>query len=178
MAIRSKYNVTVTVRDESVVEDGSELHALVGRLLNGKESFLVWADVVSREQAREVLSCWASRILQALPTIVADLPGSVNEGKFDDIQAQMYLDIGDLCLDYNCLTYSAARACLEVALKDLALPISRDIDVREPASPKVRRSMALGLLIAKLSCRLKYAKSYADLDHSHELEVANKLKNL
>jgi len=177
MAIRSKWpSVTVTAVREP--EDGSELHALVGRLLRGKESFLVWADVVSREQAREVLSRWASRILQALPTIIADLPGSVNEGKYDDIQAQMYLDLADLCLDYNCLTYSAARSCLEVALEDLGKPASRGIDVREPASSKVRRAMALGILIAKLSCRLKYAKCYVDLDRDHELEVANKLKSL
>ena len=147
----------------------SETKEIVDKLISGPESFMVWMTVVGHERAKELASRTFSRILQALPSLA---PEEISAEKWLDVQAQIFLTIGDLCLKHNILTVSATRACLTVALADLA-SYQRAI-----CDADTRYAMALGILISKLACRLKFTKSYKALDEKAELETAKRLKNL
>lgn len=161
----------------------SELLEVTTKLLDGKEAFLIWADIISREQAKEKLSRWASRILGALNSILSNSYCKIVDVKTkeqrDDIRAKILLDLGDLCLEHNLLSISATKSCLIVACRDIGDYLGTDLEAhKELVSSNVRCSMALGILIAKLSCRLKYSKQYEDHDSIFEESVAKKLKTL
>lgn len=147
----------------------SETKEIVDKLISGPESFMVWMTVVGHERAKELASRTFSKILQALPSLA---PKETSTEKWLDIQAQIFLTVGDLCLKHNILTVSATRACLTVALSDLA-GYQRTI-----CDAEIRYTMALGILISKLSCRLKFTKAYKAVDEKAELESAKKLKKL
>ena len=61
---------------------------------------------------------------------------------------------------------------MTVALADLA---GRQ---RAICDAEIRYTMALGILISKLACRLKFTKAYKAVDEKAELESTKKLKNL
>lgn len=147
----------------------SETKEIVDKLISGPESFMVWMTIVGRERAKELASKTFSKILQALPSLA---PKETSTEKWLDIQAQIFLTIGDLCLKHNILTVSATRACLTVALADLAG------HQRAICDAEIRYTMALGILISKLACRLKFTKAYKAVDEKSELESAKKLKKL
>ncbi len=147
----------------------SETKEIVDKLISGPESFMVWMTVVGHERAKELASKTFSKILQALPNLA---PKETSAEKWLDIQAQIFLTIGDLCLKHNILTVSATRACLTVALADLAG------HQRSICDAEIRYTMALGILISKLACRLKFTKAYKAVDEKSELESAKKLKKL
>ena len=147
----------------------SETKEIVDKLISGPESFMVWMTVVGHERAKELASKTFSKILQALPSLA---PKETSAEKWLDIQAQIFLTIGDLCLKHNILTVSATRACLTVALADLAG------HQRAICDAEIRYTMALGILISKLACRLKFTKAYKAVDEKSELESAKKLKKL
>lgn len=147
----------------------SDLREMVDKLLSGPEAFIVWMDVVGHEIAKERASKTFPLILQALPNLA---PKKTSNEKWLDIQGQIFLTIGDLCLKYNILTVSAAKACLDVALIDLPRWNQTSCDA------DVRYKMALGMMISKLACRLKFTKSYKAINEKAELEFANSLKNL
>ena len=147
----------------------SETKEIVDKLISGPESFMVWMTVVGHERAKELASKTFSKILQALPSLA---PKETSAETWLDIQAQIFLTIGELCLKHNILTVSATRACLTVALADLA---GRQ---RAISDAEIRYAMALGILISKLACRLKFTKAYKAVDEKSELETAKKLKKL
>ena len=147
----------------------SETQEIVDKLISGPEAFMVWMTVVGYERAKELASKTFSRILQALPSLA---PKEMSTEKWLDIQSQIFLMIGDLCLKHNILTVSAAKACLTVALMDLPG------NYRPSCDAAIRYTMALGVMISKLACRLKFTKSYKALDEKAELETSKKLKNL
>lgn len=147
----------------------SEAKEIVDKLISGPEAFMVWMTVVGHERAKELASKTFSKILQALPSLA---PKETSTEKWLDIQAQIFLTIGDLCLKHNILTVSATRACLTVALMDLPGKYRPSCDA------DVRYTMALGIMISKLACRLKFTKSYKALDEKAELETSKRLKNL
>lgn len=160
----------------------SEMKDLADRLLSGPEAFLVWADIVSVDKAREILSKHAPYILQAIPSIVE----SINQDQYNDVRARLLLTLGKLCLDYNMMTHSCTKACLNIALRDFGKIVANSLsDTRpkmknrpSPMSSAVRLSVAFGILVAKLSTRLKYSKEYADIDPDAELAEAEKLKKM
>lgn len=147
----------------------SETKEIVDKLVSGPEAFMVWMTVVGHERAKELASKTFSRILQALPGLA---PKETSAEKWLDIQGQIFLTIGDLCLKHNILTVSAAKACLDVALMDLPRWYRLNCDAA------TRYVMALGVMTSKLACRLKFTKSYKAIDEKAELKSANKLKNL
>lgn len=147
----------------------SEVKEIVDKLISGPETFMVWMTVVGHEKAKELASETFSKILQALPSLA---PESTSSEKWLDIQAQIFLTIGDLCLKHNILTVSATRACLNVALADLAG------HQRSICDAEIRFNMALGIMISKLACRLKFTKAYKAVDEKSELESTKKLKKL
>ena len=149
----------------------SETKEIVDKLVSGPEAFMVWMTVVWHERAKELASKTFSKILQALPSLA---PKETSSEKWLDIQGQIFLTIGDLCLKHNILTVSAAKACLDVALMDLPrwYRVSYDCDAA------IRYMMALGVMTSKLACRLKFTKSYKAIDEKAELKSASKLKNL
>lgn len=158
------------------------LQLLVDKLVAGKETFLLWAQLVGFEETKKALSFYGSEILQTLHSLAVqnvNLNGGNlldRQAKFLavlDWQAKFLADFGDLCLNYNLLTHNGARACLGVCLLDLTRNAGSMIQISDPA---IRYSQALGLLIAKIAARLKYSKDYKDLDTNAELEVAKKLK--
>lgn len=153
----------------------STVKDLCDKLLdNGIEPFLVWSDVVGHEEARRIFSEFASRILQGLPSIK---PDSLKSSEWLDVQAMIFRKFGDLCLSYNFMTHSAARSCLEIALLDLSHNQVKSCMKRDdPAC--IRYDEALGILIAKLSCRLKFSSHYTYLDEKQEDELIKKLKKL
>lgn len=148
----------------------SELQEMVDKLLSGLEAFIVWMDVVGHEIAKERASKTFPLILQALPNLA---PKKTSNEKWLDIQGQIFLTIGDLCLKYNILTVSAAKACLDIALLDLPR-----WNNQSSYDASVRYKMALGMMISKLACRLKFTKSYKAINEKAELEFADALKNL
>lgn len=152
-----------------VTQRTSEVKEIVDKLISGPETFMVWMTVVGHDKAKELASETFSKILQALPSLA---PKETSTEKWLDIQAQIFLTIGDLCLKHNILTVSATRACLTVALADLA---GRQ---RAICDAEIRYTMALGILISKLACRLKFTKAYKAVDEKAELESTKKLKNL
>ena len=147
----------------------SETKEIVDKLISGPESFMVWMTVVGHERAKELASKTFSKILQALPSLA---PKETSAETWLDIQAQIFLTIGELCLKHNILTVSATRACLIVALADLA---GRQ---RAISDAEIRYAMVLGILISKLACRLKFTKAYKAVNEKSELETAKKLKKL
>lgn len=147
----------------------SETREIVDKLISGPETFMVWMTVVGHERAKELASKTFSRILQALPSLA---PKDTGAEKWLDIQGQIFLTIGDLCLKHNILTVSAAKACLTVALMDLPG------NYRPSCDADIRYTMALGVMTSKLACRLKFTKSYKAIDEKAELKSASKLKNL
>ena len=147
----------------------SEIKEIVDKLISGPEAFMVWMTVVGHERAKELASKTFSRILQALPGLA---PKETKVEKWLDVQGQIFLLIGDLCLKHNILTVSAAKACLSVALMDLSG------NYRPSCDADIRYTMALGVMISKLACRLKFTKSYKALDEKAELETAKRLKKL
>jgi len=147
----------------------SETKEIVDKLISGPETFMVWMTVVGYDKAKELASETFSKILQALPSLA---PESTSGEKWLDIQAQIFLTIGDLCLKHNILTVSATRACLTVALSDIAG------HYRSICDAEIRFNMALGIMISKLACRLKFTKAYKAVDEKSELETAKKLKKL
>jgi hypothetical protein len=147
----------------------SETREIVDKLISGPEAFMVWMTVVGHERAKELASKTFSRILQALPNLA---PKNTSIEKWLDIQGQIFLTIGDLCLKHNILTVSATKACLSVALMDLPGKYRPSCDA------DTRYTMSLGIMISKLACRLKFTKSYKALDEKAELEISKKLKNL
>ena len=147
----------------------SEVKEIVDKLISGPETFMVWMTVVGHDKAKELASETFSKILQALPSLA---PDSTTSEKWLDIQAQIFLTIGDLCLQHNILTVSATRACLNVALSDIAG------HYRSIGDSEIRFNMALGIMISKLSCRLKFTKAYQPLDEKAESEFSKKLKKL
>ena len=157
-----------TSNQRSVVKD------LCDKLLDtGVEPFLVWADVVGHNEARRIFSEFASRILQGLPNL---RPDTLKMGEWLDIQAMIFRKFGDLCLVHNFMTHSAARSCLEIALLDLShKPTLADVELQ---SAWIRYYEALGVMISKLACRLKFRKSYNYLAKAGEMALAKKLKNL
>ena len=146
-----------------------ETQEIVDKLISGPEAFIVWMTVVGHERAKELASKTFSRILQALPSLA---PKETSTEKWLDIQGQIFLTIGDLCLKYNLLTVSAAKACLSVALMDLPG------NYRPSCDADIRYTMALGVMISKLACRLKFTKSYKALNEKVELEASKRLKKL
>lgn len=159
----------------SISNQRSVVKDLCDKLLdNGIEPFLVWADVVGHDEARKIFSEFASRILQGLPSL---RPDSLKSSEWLDVQAMIFRKVGDLCLTYNFMTHSAARNCLEIALLDLTRNQVKSVMKRDdPAC--IRYDEALGILIAKLSCRLKFSSHYAYLDEKREDELIKKLKKL
>ena len=147
----------------------SETKEIVDKLISGPETFMVWMTVVGHERAKELASKTFSKILQALSSLA---PKETSAEQWLDIQAQIFLTIGDLCLKHNILTVSATRACLTVALADLAG------HQRAICDAEIRYTMALGILISKLACRLKFTKAYKAVDEKAELESTKKLKKL
>lgn len=147
----------------------SETLEIVDKLISGPEAFMVWMTVVGHERAKELASKTFSKILQALPNLA---PKETSIEKWLDTQAQIFLTIGNLCLKYNILTVSATRACLTVALADLAS------HQRAICDADIRYTMALGVMISKLACRLKFTKAYKALNEKSELEASKRLKNL
>ncbi len=152
-----------------VTQRTSEVKEIVDKLISGPETFMVWMTVVGHDKAKELASESFSKILQALPSLA---PESTSSEKWLDIQAQIFLTIGDLCLQHNILTVSATRACLNVALMDLPGKYRPSCDA------DIRYAMALGIMISKLSCRLKFTKAYQPLDEKTESEFSKKLKKL
>lgn len=152
-----------------VTQRTSEVKEIVDKLISGPEAFMVWMTIVGHERAKELASMTFSRILQALPSLA---PKEISAEKWLDIQGQIFLTIGDLCLKHNILTVSAAKACLTVALMDLPGKYRPSCDA------DIRYTMALGIMISKLACRLKFTKSYKALDEKAELASINKLKKL
>ena len=148
----------------------SDTQEIVDKLISGPEAFMVWMTVVGHERAKELASKTFPLILQALPNLA---PKRTSNEKWLDIQGQIFLIIGDLCLKYNILTVSAAKACLDVALIDLPR-----WNNQSSCDADVRYKMALGIMISKLACRLKFTKSYKAINEKAELEFANALKNL
>lgn len=147
----------------------SEIKEIVDKLISGPEAFMVWMTVVGHERAKELASKTFSRILQALPGLA---PKETKVEKWLDVQGQIFLLIGDLCLKHNILTVSAAKACLSVALMDLSG------NYRPSCDADIRYTMALGVMISKLACRLKFTKSYKALNEKAELEASKRLKKL
>ena len=147
----------------------NEISEIVDKLISGKEAFLVWIDVVGEKEAKDLASKFFPRILQVLPTLI---PKAVSSDKYLDVQAKIFLTIGDLCLNHNVLTVSATRNCLDIALLDLAGKRMQKCDA------DIRYTEAIGILIAKLANRLKYADSYQPLDKNRELDNIEKLKKL
>ena len=147
----------------------SETREIVGKLISGPEAFMVWMTVVGHERAKELASKTFSKILQALPSLA---PKEMSTEKWLDIQAQIFLMIGDLCLKHNILSVSAAKACLTVALMDLPGKYRPSCDA------DIRYTMALGVMISKLACSLKFTKSYKALNEKVELEASKRLKKL
>lgn len=147
----------------------SEVKEIVDKLISGPETFMVWMTVVGHDKAKELASETFSKILQALPSLA---PESTSGEKWLDIQAQIFLTIGDLCLKHNILTVSATRACLTVALSDIAG------HYRSICDAEIRFNMALGIMISKLACRLKFTKAYQALDEKAESDFSKKLKML
>lgn len=147
----------------------SETREIVDKLISGPEAFIVWMTVVGHKRAKELASKTFSKILQALPSLA---PKETSIEKWLDIQAQIFLTIGDLCLKHNILSVSATEACLSVALMDLPGKYRPSCDA------DIRYTMALGVMISKLSCRLKFTKSYKALDEKAELETSKRLKIL
>lgn len=147
----------------------NEMSEIVDKLISGKEAFLVWVDVVGEKEAKDLASKSFPRILQVLPTLI---PKGISTNKYLDVQAKIFLTIGDLCLNHNVLTISATRHCLDIALMDLAGKSIQKCDA------DLRYSEAIGILIAKLANRLKYADSYQPLDKNRELDNIEKLKKL
>ena len=158
-----------TSNQRSVVQD------LCDKLLDsGIEPFLVWADVVGYDEAKRIFSEFASRILQSLPNL---RPNTLKSSEWLDLQAMVFRKFGDLCLTYNFMTNSAARSCLYVALLDLTRNQDESV-MKSDAPARIRYNEALGILIAKLSCRLKFSSHYAYLDEKQEDELIKKLKKL
>ena len=147
----------------------SEIREIVDKLISGPEAFMVWMTVVGHERAKELASKTFSRILQALPSLASK---ETSTEKWLDIQAQIFLMIGDLCLKHNILSVSATKACLSVALMDLSG------NYRPSCDADIRYAMALGVMISKLACRLKFTKSYKALNEKAELEASKRLKKL
>lgn len=148
---------------------------LCDKLLDdGIEPFLVWADVVGHSEARRIFSEFASRILQGLPSL---RPDKLKSSEWLDIQAMIFRKFGDLCLVHNFMTPSAARSCLEIALLDLTHKLAQP-DAELEKSAWIRYCEALGVMISKLACRLKFRKSYSYLAKTSEMKLAKKLKNL
>jgi len=147
----------------------SETKEIVDKLISGPETFMIWMTVVGHDRAKKLASETFSKILQALPSLA---PESTSGEKWLDIQAQIFLTIGDLCLKHNILTVSATRACLTVALSDIAG------HYRSICDAEIRFNMALGIMISKLACRLKFTKAYQALDEKAESDFSKKLKML
>ena len=147
----------------------NEISEIADKLISGKEAFLVWVDVVGEKEAKDLASKTFPRILQTLPSLI---PKGISSDKYLDVQAKIFLTIGDLCLNHNVLTISATKHCLDIALLDLAGKSTQKGDAN------IRYSEAVGILIAKLANRLKYSNSYKPLDKNNELDVTEKLKNL
>ena len=152
-----------------VTQRTSEVKEIVDKLISGPETFMVWMTVVGHDRAKKLASETFSKILQALPSLA---PESTSSEKWLDIQAQIFLTIGDLCLKHNILTVSATRSCLTVALSDIAG------HQRSICDAEIRYNMALGIMISKLACRLKFTKAYQAIDEKAESEFSKKLKNL
>lgn len=171
MTGRRQLDAAMKCNDPKIISE------IVDALLDGPEKFLVWADVISKDEARAALSDCLPRILQAIPSLVPHL----NVDKFNDARARMLLTIAVLALDYNFLTVSSTESCLSILLNDFSREVADALDRSKKAevhSSAVRLSLAYGLAVAKLSTRLKYTKNYVDACRHKELEEAEKLKNL
>lgn len=150
-----------------------EVKEMVDKLIDGAEPFLVWMDVVGHDAAKVRASKFFPLILQSLSTLE---PDSVSKDKWLDVRARILLTVGDLCLDHNILTHSGARACLNVALSDLSSGWRGSC--ADDSSANLRYTMALGIMIAKLSCRLKFSKDYKACSKKQEEALARELKRL
>ena len=88
-----------------------ETQEIVDKLISGPEAFMVWMTVVGHERAKELASKTFSRILQALPSLA---PKETSAEKWLDIQGQIFLTIGDLCLklqSLDCLSRKSLLVC-------------------------------------------------------------------
>ena len=147
----------------------SETREIVDKLISGPEAFMIWMTLVGRERAKELASKSFSRILKTLLSLA---PKETSVEDWLDIQGQIFLTIGDLCLEHNILTVSATRACLNVALMDLPG------NYRHSCDADVRYTMALGIMISKLACRLKFTKDYKAKSKKREETFTKELKKL
>lgn len=150
-----------------------EVKEMVDKLIDGTEPFLVWMDVVGHDAAKARASKLFPLILQSLSSLE---PESVSKDKWLDVRARILLTVGDLCLDHNILTHSGTRACLNIALSDLSSGWRGSC--ADDSSANLRYSMALGIMIAKLSCRLKFSKDYKACSKEQEEALARELKRL
>ena len=169
LAASTKAKHSTFYHEDTKCLTASETREIVDKLISGPEAFMIWMTLVGHERAKELASKSFSRILQALPNLA---PKETSVEDWLDIQGQIFLTIGDLCLKHNILTISAARACLNVALSDIAG------HQRSICDAEIRYNMALGIMISKLACRLKFAKAYQPLNEKAESEFSKKLKKL
>lgn len=147
------------------------IYEIVSEASKGKELFDIWADVtyVSDETLKAVA-------LKHLPPACASVWDFVSHGCFPgtadaDKLAMFFKTVGELALDHNLLTISAAKKCLENLLRRSAFwPNQADL------SADTRFRMELGVCIAKLAARLKFMNSYTPLDKEKELAEIEKLR--
>lgn len=151
-----------TVIDKGTIKD------LVDHLIDGEESFLVWADVMGKDLVKELFSNYGGNILTAMNGLK---PVKTGESEWCDIQARILLTIGDLCLKHNMMTVAGAKRCLDAILSD----ISR---YDATTSAGIRYNMAVGIAVAKLSSRLKFMKDYTAKDEKKEKAAVEILRNL
>ena len=151
-----------------------EIEEVADKLAGGVETFLVWMDLVGNASAKEKASRVFPLILQTFPTLKA--AESSSEDGVLDYKARIMLAIGDLCLDYNVLSHKGARDCLAVAMGELPNTWTRKHNAI--SSGEIRYDMALGIMIAKLSCRLKFSKDYKAKSKKQEETFAKELKKL
>lgn len=147
------------------------IYEVVSEASKGKELFDIWVDVsyVSDETLKEVVS-------KHLPPACACVWDFVQNVSFkgvpdSDKVAAFFKTVGELALDYKLLTVSATVKCLNNLLgRNMFWGNGFELNVC------VRTEVELGICIAKLAARLKFANNYTPLDKEKELAEIEKLR--